>query len=143
MSRPNIAKYKGQIGEILKDENNFRFLPVSQRSYRMSELDTVTMSEVDEASEEDKITFLKETFVWGKILKVHTIGEYQIIEYINRLDNERKFAGYIDYDDVCRSYSSLDAALAGVIAIKYEGLNGKADSYFMTILENTKNTDFR
>jgi hypothetical protein len=142
MRKPNIVRYNGQLGETLNDGDILRFLPVEKTSYSLSLLDAVTESDITEASEADKIAFIKTRFVWGRIVKVHTVGEYQIIEYVDRHSNKNRFSGYINYDDLCRSYESLDAALAGVIAIKYEGLNGKADRYFMTVLKNSNNSDF-
>ena len=41
---------------------------------------------------------------------------------------------YIDYEDIHRVYNSLDAALLGIMAYKYEGCNYHADEYMCKLL---------
>lgn len=83
-------------------------------------------------------------FVWGRIVAVHEVGEYQIVEYVrnqhgNESDDEyasdlaqhpTSFHPYIKGDDTSRSYRSLDEALVGVVAYRHDGLNSQAAHYF-------------
>lgn len=77
-------------------------------------------------------------FHWGKVLKVHEIGEYQIIEY-DRFDlnsmplkvtGNIRFQTFINHIDTCHSFKTLDEAIVFAIAKKNEGLNGNAHEYF-------------
>ena len=83
-------------------------------------------------------------FVWGQVIAVHSVGEYDIVEYVPNqstnvadedYDPSPKFHSYIDSRDTSHSYSSLDAALVGAIAIKRDGINTRADSYFIKATE--------
>jgi hypothetical protein len=78
----------------------------------------------------------KDEFVWGNVVKNHAVGEYNIIEFVR--DGEHLFHAYIGGKDTNHSFTSLDAALVGVIAYKYEGGNHRADRYFtkMVGMEN-------
>ena len=76
-------------------------------------------------------------FAWGEVRCIHHVGEYDIVEYhpSNR-QKEIAFHAYINGRDACHSYLSLDAALAGCIARNHDGVNTRADVYFMrSILE--------
>jgi hypothetical protein len=79
-------------------------------------------------------------FTWGRVLRVHEIGEYEIVEFEpRRAGNQReedfdpspRFHAFIDGKDTHHSYNTLDRALAGVIAYKHDGVNTKAHTYFM------------
>ena len=86
-------------------------------------------------------------FTWGYLLAIHEIGEYSIIEFhpwkvegnrilVGDMDQTKKeYHGYLNGEDISESFESLDAALAGCIAYKYEGANHRADFYFMKMLE--------
>ncbi|MFN2347095.1 MAG: hypothetical protein ABR616_15455 [Dermatophilaceae bacterium] len=80
-------------------------------------------------------------FTWGPIDAVHTVGEYQIVEYREDRSNFRRaeewdghgrtlFHPYIGGRDLHRGYLSLDSALVGAIAYKREGPNSRAADYF-------------
>ena len=47
---------------------------------------------------------------------------------------ELLYRPYIDYSDIHRIYNSLDAALLGIMAYKYEGCNYHADEYMCKLL---------
>lgn len=71
-------------------------------------------------------------FTWGEVRCVHHVGEYDIVEYYpDAHPDDISFHPYIDSRDTCHSYESLDAALAGCIAQKHDGVNTRADTYFM------------
>jgi len=83
-------------------------------------------------------------FPWGKIVKIHEIGEYMILEYhpritvgcvvTNDLTDATEFHPYINGKDTNTSYKSLDHAMVGAIAIKHEGGNTRADVYFCRMI---------
>lgn len=77
----------------------------------------------------------------GAIVGVHRIGEYAILEYIDRdyhhgenygkLTGLHNFAPYINERCISMSWHSLDAALVGVIAYKRDGCNSQAARLFI------------
>lgn len=95
----------------------------------------------NDLSEEERIQAIKGAFVWGKVVKVHTVGEYQIAEYISKSSvkdpeaGETEFHGYIGWSDEHVSFYSLDEALVGLVARKYEGCNSRAADYFFRMLD--------
>ena len=83
-------------------------------------------------------------FGWGQVICVHTVGEYDIIEYIPNqssnvadedYDSSPCFHPYVDGCDISQSFHSLDQALVGAIAYKAEGPNGRAATYFFKMIE--------
>ena len=85
-------------------------------------------------------------FAWGPVQAVHTVGEYDIVEYLDDRSNfgrevewaphgQTMFHPYINGRDTHRSYRTLDSALVGVIAHKREGPNGQAAEYFDRMTE--------
>ncbi len=79
----------------------------------------------------------------GAIVAVHRVGEYAVVEYLERdyrggdnpnygkLTGGHDFSVFINEYDIGRGFDSLDAALVGVVAYKREGCNAHADRYFM------------
>ena len=76
---------------------------------------------------------IKKEFPWGTIINTHIIGEYQVIEYIDE-ENRTFFHPYINYKDISHAYDTLEQALIGVIAYKYEGANSHAAGYFCKMI---------
>ena len=82
----------------------------------------------------------RERFTWGRVVAIHDIGEYRIIEFLNRkvdgctvtkeLTDEHLFF----VEGSSQSCHSLDGALAAAIACKHEGLNSQAARYFMKMI---------
>ena len=92
----------------------------------------------------------QEGFPWGKVVAVHTIGEYDIVEY-KRWTYENgsmvyprvpqvssSFHPYINGKDTHRSFDMMEKALVGAIAYRYDGCNSQAGSMFerMTQIDN-------
>ena len=86
-----------------------------------------------------------ENFAWGKVVKVHSIGDIDIIEYFDRMRKGSTITKEIDYNTKCfhpylkgkdtnNSYESLDQAIIGVLCTKYEGANSRADGYIFSML---------
>jgi hypothetical protein len=79
-------------------------------------------------------------FTWGRLVKVHRIGDYQVVEF-NPEKSEREpgeypyedtteYHPYVAGVDTMWSFGSMDAALVGAIAYKNEGANSRAAQYF-------------
>lgn len=84
----------------------------------------------------------------GSFVAFHKIGEYSIIEYkakvfkdgspVNgQFEETSNWHPFINGNNISRSYSSLDECLAGVIAIKNDGINTRADTYFIKAITPT------
>lgn len=84
-------------------------------------------------------------FWLGPIVRSHEIGNYQFIEYRERifspnpnageLSGKNRFSAFVKGKGISRSYESLDAALVGVVAYCRDGCNTRADRYFMKATE--------
>ena len=133
MKENDIVIYKEQIGKIVTSDKKFKFKPCTiTGSCYYSDLDTVTDDDVQETTHEEKIEYLKAVFIWGDVIHVHCIGEYQIIEAEYKGNIE--YHGYINYKDLHFTYKSLDAALIGIIGIKYDGKETTAPYYFAKMI---------
>lgn len=132
MKSGDIVVYQGNIGEVVISERLFKFKPCNSGSCYYSELDTITENDMREATHEEKLQLITEEYTWGKVVNIHSVGDYQIVEAIK--DNKTHWHGYIDYKDTNVSYTSLDSALVGCIGIKHEGGNGRAAMYFCKMI---------
>ncbi len=136
MKSGDIVIYKNKVGTVVTDFENreiFRFLPCNYSTYSTSRLCAITENDVREATHEEKLELIIKEYHWGKVIKIHCVGEYQIVEASE--NDEIHWHGYINYKDINTSYSSLDAALVGCIGYKYEGGNGKAAFYFSKMVD--------
>lgn len=129
MKYGDIVVYNNQIGTVVKSGNDFKFHPCKHGYCSFSLVDTITDNDIREATHDEKLELIEKEFIWGNVFQIHCIGEYQIVEYIDKKDS-KKYHGYINYSDTNCSYFSLDSALIGCIGYKYEGGNGKAAMYF-------------
>ena len=130
MKYGDIVVYNNKVGTVVKDKDNFKFLPCNYGRCYFSNLDTITDDDIQEATHDEKLELIEEEFSWGRVVKIHCIGEYQIVEYVDRRDHTTRYHGYINYTDASNSYSSLDAALVGCVGCKHEGRGGRAAMYF-------------
>lgn len=152
LKNKEIVVYKGEIGEVLKykDEKNFRFASLKNKPSWQKEKELfpiIIPDEIREANKKEMDQWLISETRWlGQPMTVHKIGDYQIVEYENR-DNDGKLTGehcfttYLNYKSCGYSYCSLDEAIVGCIAYKYEGKNGGADRYFMKMIKTEENKD--
>ncbi|GAL23052.1 hypothetical protein JCM19235_1353 [Vibrio maritimus] len=83
------------------------------------------------------MTALTKKFVWGEVVKDHVIGDYVIREYIEKGTDTTAFHIYIKGEDMCCSFETLDSALIGAIAIKYDGANTQANTFFERAIDLT------
>ena len=121
------------LKEMFREKN--KMIIISNLKYDLEKninslLDTITDKDVREATHDEKLELIEKEFTWGNVIKIHCIGEYQIVEYIDKRDKKTYYHGYINYSDTNHSYLSLDSALIGCIGYKHEGGNGKAAMYF-------------
>lgn len=89
-------------------------------------------------------------FTWGKVIAIHSISTYDVVEYHSweRKDSriidgqadlkDFSFHIYVNGNDCCETFDSLDAALAACIAYKFENSDHRADRYFIAGLKNLK-----
>jgi hypothetical protein len=81
-------------------------------------------------------------YTWGKLVEIHEIGEYLIVEYKSKkyknhtavngeYEEDSTFHPFINGHDTNTGYHSMDECLAGAIAIKYEGGNSRGAGYFI------------
>lgn len=135
MKSGDIVIYRDEVGTIVTDFENrkvLRFLPCNYGTYSTSRLKAITEDDVREATHEEKLDLIEREYHWGRVLKIHCVGEYQIVEANS--DQEIHYHGYINYKDTNTSYHSLDSALVGCIGRKHEGENGKAAMYFCKMI---------
>ena len=135
----NIFVRNGELGMIVEDfvdSKKKRFLPCGHGAYSTSKLEEISVENDDirPATSDEKMDFIKrEYYHKDKIINTYEVGDYQIVEYITHTGT-LVFHPYIDYSDIHRIYESLDAALLGVMAYKYEGGNYHADKYMCKLL---------
>lgn len=84
---------------------------------------------------ENKIRLIESEYSFGEVVKTHIIGDtYQIIEAIDN-DGNQKFSSYVNFERTGFSYNSLEKAITGAIAYKYEGANSQANKYFWKMID--------
>lgn len=135
MKSGDIVIYKSEVGTVVTDYDNrevMRFLPCNYGTYSTSRLKAIAEDNIREATHEEKLDLIEREYHWGEVVKIHCVGEYQIIEAIK--DQKIHYHGYINYKDTNTSYYSLDSALVGCIGRKHEGGNGKAAMYFCKMI---------
>lgn len=135
MKSGDIVIYRGEVGTVVTDYDNrevMRFLPCNYGTYSTSRLKAITEDDVREATHDEKLDLIEREYHWGEVIKIHCVGEYQIVEAIK--DQKMHYHGYINYKDTNTSYYSLDSALVGCIGRKNEGGNGKAAMYFCKMI---------
>lgn len=94
----------------------------------------------------DEIIFgVRSNFTWGEAVSIHSIGEYDVVEYhpheyknnsaTGRINyGQKEYSCYLNKKHLGRSAESLDAALAHCIASKHDGVNTYAGMYFMRMI---------
>lgn len=132
LEKSQIVVFNNKVGRVLTDGDKFRFLPAGYGRYYTSELPEITENIVIPATTEDKFRFITENFVWGKVIKIHTISDFQIIE----ADREgvTYFHVYIDFNDTNNSADTIDEAIITALVRKYDGINSQAACFISRIL---------
>lgn len=86
------------------------------------------------------VNIMREKFPWGRVIQMHSIGPYEIVEYAERgADNHpthpRQETGATMFHVrtsaswTGESFGSLDEALIGAIDLRRNGLNSRARFY--------------
>ena len=82
-----------------------------------------------------------EIFPWGRVVNVHQINDYEIIEYLDRIVTASgtitRTIGDVHMYHVNgenRSCHSLDEALVTAVALRYDGSNTQADKFFFRMI---------
>ena len=96
----NLKKLGGRVGEYFSEAGKVVF-PHAQFPYEIKQGDVL-----EDPSEEEKLHWLKESFSWGEVSKIHSIGRYQIVE-----TSAGKFYPYFSFEELNRSADSLEVAL--------------------------------
>lgn len=90
---------------------------------------------METATELAEVRSHRGAFTWGRVLQIHEVGPYAIVEYDDEAHpGSLHFHIYVDGRDTSHSAPSLDAALAAAIAYRREGANSRAAMYFMRML---------
>jgi len=113
MEYGQIVNFNGVLGKVVTDEGKFYFNPANGGHYSCSRLEEITDETAIPATFQEKIRYIREDFPWGNIIEIHHIGEYQIIEHMDK--GEVRFCPYINFSSCNSSHSSIDTALIGAI----------------------------
>ena len=100
-------------------------------------------------SHDELIKFLAKTFTWGPVVKIHSVGEFQIVEYSPEIfvnsrgtgkydASNSGFSIYRNWKSEGISENSLDGALIQAIAKKHDGANSQAGHYFALMVKLNK-----
>lgn len=129
----DIVVYKEKIGHVVTSDGKFKFFPCNQGHCQFRFLDTITETDIREATHEEKLELLTEAFNLGRVVRFHCIGEYQVAEYVDN-QNQTSWYGYVDYHPTNEISSTLDAALICCIGYKHEGVNNRSARYICRML---------
>lgn len=136
-----IIKYKGKLGTIVDDYENKeikRFYPVKYGRYYSCDLEIIDNSLVQETTHEEKLEYIRQDYVWGEVVKIHCISDYQIIESIDKQDKNTMYSCYVNYNSISTSSDTLDNAIIICMAKKYDGNNSQAAYYFSKMIGMVK-----
>lgn len=150
LEKKQIILYKNKVGQVLQyyEDSNctklepfFRFASIDNKPswQKAKELfPIIKPSQARKPSENQIDKWLMSENRWlGKPIKVHRIGDYQIVEYYERetktrrLTKNKLYSCYMNLESLSVSCGGLDSAIAHCIAYKYDGSGTKADLYFM------------
>lgn len=134
-----IVKNDGTIGKVIKGEygetkEKDLFYPAGYGQYYENELELLNEIEYKEGTKEDYMKYIIQDYIWGKIINVYSIGEYQILEVIDN-EGEKTYHSYINYESTSHCYNNLETAITGAIAYKYDGENSQANKFFWKMIK--------
>ena len=89
-------------------------------------------------------------FTWGKLVRIHQIGRYAIVEYrpwtrtgfvvnTGKAGKKLGFHPYVDGKDTSRTFDDIESAMAGAIAYAFDGCNSQAGEMFMRMVRGRTN----
>lgn len=138
MIKPNqIIRYKKQLGKAIHcyDDKKpiLRFHPLNYGRYWTKDLEIIDLKFVEETTRNEKIFYIERDCPWGRIVKTHCIGNFQIMEYHDDKQNETGFSIYIDFVSASLGASTLDVAILCAICKKYK--SSDAAKWVLKMLE--------
>ena len=77
---------------------------------------------VDTTTDLDVVRRTPKLFMWGAVRKIHDIGPYCLVEYVDQ-DNETRFHIYVNGQTTSTSCLTMDEALIFAIARKHLEIN--------------------
>lgn len=136
MKSYDIIKHNGILYRVIFEDKKIGFI-TSINDVLDKTISIEQVGEISEATLEEKIGFIeKEYSVFEKkIIKTHIIGNYQIIEFSRKSSPQKtQFAIFIDFEDACISYTTLEQAIIGAIVYKFDGANSRATNYISRMI---------
>lgn len=98
-------------------------------------------------------------FAWGRVIDVHEIGPYSIVEYQAKIPDKytaeykpvsnrgyktsHSFHAYVNGRDTSHSWDSLDEALVFAISYRTVGPNAHVSEMFMASLEGMNRRGYK
>jgi hypothetical protein len=85
-------------------------------------------------------------FTWGEVLDIIEFNEYAVVKYHPwKTDGGSVLTGNVNYDfveyhgwlngkDTSTSSNTLESAIVGLFALKYDGLDSQAGYYFIKMI---------
>ncbi len=84
-------------------------------------------------------------FVWGEIVRIEDIGDFTVATVrdwkvdgctvlVGQASDRITFFGWIGGRSASRSWNTMEGALAGLMAIKHDGVNSQAGDMFVRML---------
>ena len=89
-----------------------------------------------EESDLEKIIYSPQSFPCGKVITIHRIGRYAVVEYRSKRKDEQAapyFHPYVDGKDTCHSFRSLEASL--VFSFGYDRVESSLAYAAMKLLD--------
>lgn len=71
-----------------------------------------------------------EEFTWGEVVKIHEIGAYSVVEFIDNARNKTLFHPYVEERDLHHSFLTLDEAIINAVAFNKCGINFHYAAHF-------------
>lgn len=131
----DIVKVNGNVGYAIRVSKDVFGFWNGKGNYSTQQLPVIEHTE--EISSEEKITLLRNLFVWGIVEEIYVLKkdyEYVIFEYKDSKD-ETLFHTFLNFKDMNRGYLNFDSAMLGLLEHKYQGNDSRAAEYCERILE--------
>jgi|GEM_PF-1288541 len=129
----DIVVLYGTIGKVIitkHKEKHMMFIPAGTNGSSMSILQEYLIGNIRHATQEEKIKYIEieHNIYWHTAIQTHVIGDYQIIQDIRGLFNP-----YINFISTNKVYTSIEAAMIGVLCHKLIGADETLSKYIFKI----------
>jgi hypothetical protein len=117
----DIVICNGDYGTVFRDSitTMLKFKSVKQIAISSSTHSIVTAGNTRHASYDEKLRFIRADFNVGDVVKVHSFGEYQIIEFVPEVGAEHAYSGYINFKSTGHYCETMDKILLTLLASKH------------------------